>query len=600
MATGDYVTELAKSGAAKCRLCETSIPKGSLRVGKLLDGDWGLQTRWYHLHCLVVRVDSIDDIDGAAELSAEHRAALLARIEESRDEVDEEAVPVDPDAIVRSEWRAEAEPPKELLLPLLPYQREGLAWLLHQERESEMLGGILADEMGMGKTIQAIALLLANRRNTNDPAQTAAWDRADMTQGVERSKPRGGTLVVVPVVAMGQWQAEIARFTSAGALRVKIFHGAGRAEDLRAFAEADVVLTSYKTLEAAYRKQTAGTKVECSVCGRKFYAEKLRVHRTYFCGENARRTAAQAKQQRKGRGRDSATTREDLSDESGDSEEDEVDRQKRLLKEMKERSNKSKGKARGRGKAIAVDDSEEDEVDRQKRLLKEMKEQSNKSKGKARARVKTIAVDDSEEDEVDRQKRLLKEMKEQGEGGKRKRVSTSRSQAPPSKAARTEVVEPSARVRARAPRRASSAVKSYRERSVDSESEEWSGTSQSSDEEDSEASLDTENSSDDEEDSESSDVVIATPSANRRQRGSRMLGRAQVVIDHDVERDIQAAQKKAPKAVASPLHKVRRLSDRCFFNYHLFNRRSHGSVSFSTRLTKSKTEAPRPPEPYST
>jgi DNA repair protein RAD16 len=36
----------------------------------------------------------------------------------------------------------------DLLMPLLPYQKEGLGWMLHQE-ESSVHGGILADEMGM-------------------------------------------------------------------------------------------------------------------------------------------------------------------------------------------------------------------------------------------------------------------------------------------------------------------------------------------------------------------------------------------------------------------------------------------------------------------
>lgn len=45
------------------------------------------------------------------------------------------------------------EPPAEMLMSLLPFQKEFLAWAISQER-SEIRGGILADEMGMGKTIQ--------------------------------------------------------------------------------------------------------------------------------------------------------------------------------------------------------------------------------------------------------------------------------------------------------------------------------------------------------------------------------------------------------------------------------------------------------------
>jgi len=47
----------------------------------------------------------------------------------------------------------EMEPPAELLMPLLPYQKQFLGWALRQE-QGDIKGGILADEMGMGKTIQ--------------------------------------------------------------------------------------------------------------------------------------------------------------------------------------------------------------------------------------------------------------------------------------------------------------------------------------------------------------------------------------------------------------------------------------------------------------
>lgn len=45
------------------------------------------------------------------------------------------------------------EPPPELLMELLPYQKEFLGWAVGQEK-GPIKGGILADEMGMGKTIQ--------------------------------------------------------------------------------------------------------------------------------------------------------------------------------------------------------------------------------------------------------------------------------------------------------------------------------------------------------------------------------------------------------------------------------------------------------------
>ena len=49
-------------------------------------------------------------------------------------------------------------PPQETLLPLFPYQREGMLHLVCAER------ALLADEMGLGKTIQAIAACALLRR----------------------------------------------------------------------------------------------------------------------------------------------------------------------------------------------------------------------------------------------------------------------------------------------------------------------------------------------------------------------------------------------------------------------------------------------------
>jgi DNA repair protein RAD16 len=79
--------------------------------------------------------------------------------------------------------------PSALLTPLLPFQLESLAWMVAQEA-SPMRGGVLADEMGMGKTIQAIALVCAQREEAARVALGAGAPPLPPWRAALR--PRGG------------------------------------------------------------------------------------------------------------------------------------------------------------------------------------------------------------------------------------------------------------------------------------------------------------------------------------------------------------------------------------------------------------------------
>lgn len=124
--------------------------------------------------------------------------------------------------------------PENMNVRLLPFQLEGLNWLLKQE-DGEFGGGVLADEMGMGKTIQTIALFMS------DPTK----------------RPN---LVVGPTVALMQWKHEIETHTKEGMLKVLLFHGANRASTAKELEEYDVILTSYAVLESVFRKERYGFK----------------------------------------------------------------------------------------------------------------------------------------------------------------------------------------------------------------------------------------------------------------------------------------------------------------------------------------------------
>ncbi|XP_069143572.1 ATP-dependent helicase rhp16-like [Solanum lycopersicum] len=141
-----------------------------------------------------------------------------------------------------------AEPPSDFLLPLLRYQKEWLAWSIKQE--TIFKGGILADEMGMGKTVQAIALVLAQRelkKATN--GSTILLSSPGTSQELPTIK---GTLVVCPLIGAMQWIHEIERCTTRGSNKILFYHGTNREKCMYKLKEYDFVITTYSTLQADY------------------------------------------------------------------------------------------------------------------------------------------------------------------------------------------------------------------------------------------------------------------------------------------------------------------------------------------------------------
>ncbi|CAM9481009.1 unnamed protein product [Ascophyllum nodosum] len=297
-----YVWEIAKTSRAMCRRCDDKISKGALKIGVVTEGSWGPSTQWHHLQCTVFRIKKAEEIEGFNDLDDALLPILEEQVKKSQGETDDMYDPITPDDLVRKEWSEKAQCPRDVMATLLPYQQEGLAWMLNQEK-LDYKGGILADEMGMGKTLQAICTIVANRPNALDETMQQRWAKSEAEmcgEGASATK-RGGTLVVCPTIALKQWQSELARFVKPGTLKVVIHHGANRATRAEDLMKADVILTTYAIVENEHRKAFASAKVSCPDCGRSLYPDKMFVHRKYFCGESAQMTEAQAKTQRKGK-----------------------------------------------------------------------------------------------------------------------------------------------------------------------------------------------------------------------------------------------------------------------------------------------------------
>jgi SWI/SNF-related matrix-associated actin-dependent regulator of chromatin subfamily A3 len=154
-----------------------------------------------------------------------------------------------------------ADQPQVMSTILLPYQRQGLKWLLDHEspklptnikddavqlwKASQGVytnvatnfsvtkapqlasGGILGDDMGLGKTIQIISLIMADPHKCKQP-----------------------TLIVAPLSVMSNWTAQAALHVKTRyAPRIFTYHGQeNKGLSPAQFEEYDIVITTYQTM----------------------------------------------------------------------------------------------------------------------------------------------------------------------------------------------------------------------------------------------------------------------------------------------------------------------------------------------------------------
>lgn len=116
----------------------------------------------------------------------------------------------------------------------------------YHEAGNLVKGGILAEEMGLGKTLEMISLILLHQRR--------AEFSPEPLPGQEHLVPSGATFIVTPKSLQLQWISELSRH--APGLRVKHYTGCrgvdkdGEARLVAELAGYDVVVTTYSVLSA--------------------------------------------------------------------------------------------------------------------------------------------------------------------------------------------------------------------------------------------------------------------------------------------------------------------------------------------------------------
>ncbi|KAL3466537.1 SNF2 family N-terminal domain-containing protein [Aspergillus heterothallicus] len=123
-----------------------------------------------------------------------------------------------------------------------------------REEPDESGGGILADEMGMGKSLTTLVLIGKTMPDAKE------WVRhQNHLQGVTLAeKPCRATLVVVPSrVLINTWVREIDSHLNAS-LKVLIYHGRSRKEAIQKAEDYDIVITTYNTLAKEHTPKLMG------------------------------------------------------------------------------------------------------------------------------------------------------------------------------------------------------------------------------------------------------------------------------------------------------------------------------------------------------
>lgn len=201
------------------------------------------------------------------------------------------------DSLPRSENLPEMEPSSLITTELLRHQKQGLYFMTNREKERnyeakdkcdlwklsygnngqkvyynvitgdqerknppQVLGGILADMMGLGKTLSILSLVVTSLDESKEWAKQRPSESDRREQSVAKSSKAASqpkiepatlalncktTLLVTPLSVISNWEDQIKTHVKPDALKYYIYHGGNRIKDVNKLSEYDVVITTY-------------------------------------------------------------------------------------------------------------------------------------------------------------------------------------------------------------------------------------------------------------------------------------------------------------------------------------------------------------------
>jgi len=214
------------------------------------------------------------------------------------------------DSLERSENLPEMEPDPRIVTELLKHQKQGLYFMTNKEKERiwgadekgnsslwrlnignngqktyynvitgqeeresppHVQGGILADMMGLGKTLSILSLIVHTLDEGSEWAKLspcASQQREQLESRKGRNPPlpaceptalvqnSRATLLVSPLSTIANWEDQIKQHIKANTLKWYIYHGSNRIKDIKKLADYDVVITTYGSVASEFNHRS--------------------------------------------------------------------------------------------------------------------------------------------------------------------------------------------------------------------------------------------------------------------------------------------------------------------------------------------------------
>ena len=200
------------------------------------------------------------------------------------------------DSLEKSEHLPEMNVETGIVTPLLTHQKQALYFMTNREKERhwsandddksslwrirhgvngqkkyynvitgieelkpppQVLGGILADMMGLGKSLSSLALIVHSLQEAEAWAATECPKDDSALPLLVHSR---ATLLVCPVSTIANWEDQIKQHVEPDTLSYYIYHGNNRISDLEQLATYDIVITTYSVVASEFDKRSRKMK----------------------------------------------------------------------------------------------------------------------------------------------------------------------------------------------------------------------------------------------------------------------------------------------------------------------------------------------------